>query len=57
MKRARSTQLSDYDSGPIVDKCVIHPGELDSARLEKAYEDELTLMNKRSSYKSDTAIG
>ena len=49
--------MRDYDSGPIVERCVIHPGELDSTRLERAYEDELALMNKRSSYKSDTAIG
>ena len=57
MPRSKSTQLDEYGSGPVVEHCVIPPGDLDSARLERAYEDELVLMNKRSSYRSDTAVG
>ena len=55
--RSKSTQLDEYGSGPVVEHCVIPPCDLDSARLERAYEDELVLMNKRSSYRSDTAVG
>lgn len=57
MQRAKSTQLDEYGSGPIVENCVIPPSELNPARLERAYEDELVLMNKRSSYRSDKAVG
>ena len=57
MPRSRSTQLDEYGSGPVVEHCVIPPCDLDSARLERAYEDELVLMHKRSSYRSDTAVG
>lgn len=57
MQRAKSTQLEEYGSGPVVENCVMPLGDLDSARLEKAYEDELVLMNKRSSYRSDSALG
>jgi hypothetical protein len=61
MQRAKSTQLdehkSEYASGPVVEHSVIPLGDLDAARLERAYEDELVLMNKRSSYRSDSAVG
>ena len=61
MQRAKSTQLDEYKdeygSGPVVEHSVIPLGDLDVARLERAYEDELVLMNKRSSYRSDSAVG
>jgi len=49
--------LDEYGSGPVVENCVIPPGDLDPAQLERAYEDELVLMHKRSSYRSDQAVG
>lgn len=47
----------DEDYGPIVETCLVNPSTISASRYDKACEDRLTIMSKRSAYKSDKLLG
>lgn len=51
------TTIEDYGNTPIVETCLVNPSTISASRYEKACEERLTIMSKRSAYKSDKLLG